>query len=99
MAKATITIRQALQYQLHQDSWFVATAVLFNRISAFYFEVIQARQRPHASNAGACFRSWRGFVVQPICQSLQARRGWAEALDVSWYRQVLPQPAALSFSV
>ncbi len=45
MAKATITIRQRLQYQPHQASWFAATAALFNRIAAFYFEVIQAHEQ------------------------------------------------------
>ena len=45
MAKATITIRQTLQYQPHQASWFAATAALFNRIAAFYFEVIQAHEK------------------------------------------------------
>src|SRR5258708_7432758 len=42
MAKAMITIRQGLQYRPHQASWFAATAALFNRVAAFYFEVIQA---------------------------------------------------------
>ena len=41
MAKATITIRQGLQYQPHQACWFAATTALFNRVAAFYFEVIQ----------------------------------------------------------
>jgi putative transposase len=45
MAKATITIRQGLQYQPHQASWFAATAALFNRVAAFYFEVIQAHEQ------------------------------------------------------
>jgi IS605 OrfB family transposase len=45
MAKATITIRQALQYPPHQASWFAATATLFNRVAAFYFQVIQAHEQ------------------------------------------------------
>ena len=45
MAKATITIRQELQYQPHQACWFAATAALFNRVAAFYFEVIQAHEK------------------------------------------------------
>ena len=45
MAKATITIRQGLQYQPHQASWFAATAALFNRVAAFYFEAIQAHEQ------------------------------------------------------
>src|SRR5215470_18002734 len=45
MAKATITIRQALQYQPQQASWFAARAALFNRVAAFYFEVIQAHEQ------------------------------------------------------
>jgi hypothetical protein len=40
-----ITLRQGLQYQPHQASWFVATAALFNRVAAFYFEVIQAHEQ------------------------------------------------------
>jgi hypothetical protein len=44
MAKATTTMRQGLQYQpLHAD-WFAQTQVLFNRVAAFYFEVIQAHE-------------------------------------------------------
>jgi hypothetical protein len=39
MAKATTTIRQGLQYQPHHAEWFAATATLFNRVAAFYFEV------------------------------------------------------------
>lgn len=45
MAKVTITIRQALQYQPHQVAWFAETGALFNRVAAFYFEVIQAHEK------------------------------------------------------
>jgi putative transposase len=44
MAKATTTIRQSLQHQPHQAAWFAATQALFNRVAAFYFEVIQAHE-------------------------------------------------------
>src|SRR5256886_6613556 len=44
MAKATITIRQSLQYQPAHADWFAATQVLFNQIAAFYFEVIAAHE-------------------------------------------------------
>ncbi len=44
MGKATTTIRQSLHYQpLHAD-WFTQTQALFNRVAAFYFEVIQAHE-------------------------------------------------------
>jgi putative transposase len=44
MAKATTTVRQRLQYQPQQAAWFAATQALFNRVAAFYFEVIQAHE-------------------------------------------------------
>ena len=40
-AKSTTTMRQILRYQPHQAAWFAATQTLFNRVCAFYFEVIQ----------------------------------------------------------
>ncbi len=44
MAKATTTIRQSLNYHApHADS-FAANQALFNRVVAFYFEVIQAHE-------------------------------------------------------
>jgi IS605 OrfB family transposase len=42
MAKATITIRQSLQYREGALDWFAATQRLFNLIAAFYFDVIAA---------------------------------------------------------
>jgi hypothetical protein len=36
MAKATITIRQRLQYGVAHANWFAATQRLFNQIAAFY---------------------------------------------------------------
>jgi len=45
MAKATITIKQSLQYQPHQASWFAATTALFNQVAAFYFSVIEAHEK------------------------------------------------------
>src|SRR5258706_13233703 len=42
MAKATTTIRQSLNYQPQQSDCFAAHQALFNRVVAFYFEVIQA---------------------------------------------------------
>jgi putative transposase len=44
MAKATATIRQAITSQPEHGAWFAATAALFNRVAAFYFEVIQAHE-------------------------------------------------------
>src|SRR5437667_12853977 len=42
MAKATTTIRQVLTHRPEHSAWFAATQALFNRVAAFYFEVIQA---------------------------------------------------------
>lgn len=44
MAKATTTIRQSLNYQPQHAAWFAANQALFNRVVAFYFEVIQAHE-------------------------------------------------------
>jgi putative transposase len=44
MAKATTTIRESLRYQPQHAEWFAANQVLFNRVVAFYFEVIQAHE-------------------------------------------------------
>jgi putative transposase len=44
MAKATITIRQSLQYRPTHADWFAATERLFNLVAAFYFEVIAAHE-------------------------------------------------------
>jgi hypothetical protein len=41
MAKATTTMKQSLQYAPQHAEWFAATQALFNRVVAFYFEVIQ----------------------------------------------------------
>jgi len=42
MAKATTTIKQVLNYEPAYAAWFAENAILFNRVCAFYFEVIQA---------------------------------------------------------
>jgi len=42
MAKATITIKQVLNYGPEHAAWFAANQVLYNRVCAFYFDVIQA---------------------------------------------------------
>jgi hypothetical protein len=44
MAKATTTIRQTLNHKLEHGAWFAANQALFNRVAAFYFEVIQAHE-------------------------------------------------------
>jgi len=44
MAKATTTLRQVLNYQPHHAAWFASTRDLFNRVTAFYFEVITAHE-------------------------------------------------------
>ena len=45
MAKATTTIRESLNYQLQHADSFAANQALFNRVVAFYFEVIQAHAK------------------------------------------------------
>src|SRR5436190_8243642 len=45
MAKATTTIRQVLNYQAEYAAWFAANQALFNRVCAFYFDVIQAHEK------------------------------------------------------
>ncbi len=45
MAKATTTIKQVLHYQPEHGAWFAANQALFNRVAAFYFEVIQAHEK------------------------------------------------------
>src|SRR2546429_4494168 len=42
MAKATTTIREALHYHPQHAAYFAAHQALFNRVVAFYFDVIQA---------------------------------------------------------
>jgi putative transposase len=44
MAKATTTIKQVLNYQAEHGAWFAANQALFNRVTAFYFGVIQAHE-------------------------------------------------------
>ena len=45
MAKATTTIRQVLNYQAEYGAWFAENAALFNRVCAFYFDVIAAHEK------------------------------------------------------
>src|SRR5437660_1794810 len=45
MAKATTTIRQVLSYQTEYSAWFAANAALYNRVTSFYFGVIQAHEK------------------------------------------------------
>jgi putative transposase len=45
MAKATTTIKQVLNYQAEHGAWFAANQALFNRVTAFYFGVIQAHEK------------------------------------------------------
>lgn len=42
MAKATKTIKEPLSYKRTHASYFAATKVLFNQVTAFYFKVIAA---------------------------------------------------------
>ena len=44
MAKAITTIRQSLNYQSQHADYLAANHALFNRVVAFYFEVIQAHE-------------------------------------------------------
>jgi len=45
MAKVTTTIKQVLNYQAEHGAWFAANQALFNRVTAFYFGVIQAHEK------------------------------------------------------
>src|SRR5436309_1517866 len=45
MAKATTTIKEVLNHKPEHGTWFVANQTLFNRVCAFYFEVIQAHKK------------------------------------------------------
>ena len=45
MAKAITTIRQSLSYQSQHADYLAANHALFNRVVAFYFEVIQAHEK------------------------------------------------------
>jgi putative transposase len=45
MAKAITTIRESLNYQSQHADYFVANQALFNRVVAFYVEVIQAHAK------------------------------------------------------
>jgi putative transposase len=45
MAKAITTITQRLTYHPQQADWFAANQALFNAVTAFYFEVIQAHDQ------------------------------------------------------
>src|SRR5258708_5605596 len=44
MAKATMTIKEALNYQPRHAQYFAANQSLFNRVVAFYFDCIQAHE-------------------------------------------------------
>ncbi len=44
MAKATKTIQHALVYKPTQSEWFHETHVLYNRVVAFYFDVVNAHE-------------------------------------------------------
>ena len=44
MAKATTTIRHMLNHELVHGTWLHANHALFNRVAAFYFDVIQAHR-------------------------------------------------------
>ena len=45
MAKATTTIKQTLNHEPDHGLWFAENAVLFNRVCAFYFDVIAAHEK------------------------------------------------------
>ena len=45
MAKATITVRQAINYRSDVHAYFAANQALFNRVASFYFDVIQAHSK------------------------------------------------------
>jgi hypothetical protein len=45
MAKATVTIRQTLNYRSDVQTYFAANQALFNRVASFYFDVIQAHSK------------------------------------------------------
>ena len=45
MAKAMKTIRESVHYPPQYAEYFAANQALFNRVVAFYFEVLQAHER------------------------------------------------------
>jgi hypothetical protein len=45
MAKAMTTIKQVLSYQPNHAQWFAENQALYNRVVAFYFEVINAHEK------------------------------------------------------
>lgn len=45
MAKATKTIQHALSYQSTHAAWFAENQAVYNRVVAFYFEVINAHEK------------------------------------------------------
>jgi len=45
MGKATTTIKQVLNYRPEHAAWFAENAALYNRVCAFYFDVIQAHSK------------------------------------------------------
>ena len=44
MAKATKTLQHTLSYQSHFADWFAETHMLYNRVVAFYFDIINAHE-------------------------------------------------------
>ncbi len=45
MAKATKTIQYALSYHATHAAWFTANQALYNRVVAFYFDIINAHEK------------------------------------------------------
>ena len=71
MAKATKTIREALQYPAQYAHYFAENAALFNRVVAFYFAVIQAHEGILALNNKA--------ATQGAIRSQTEQKGQEEA--------------------
>jgi hypothetical protein len=76
MAKATTTIKQTLHYQAEHAAWFAANQTLFNQVTAFYFDVIQAHEKVLELNSQEALRALeqlthattkRPHPVMPLC--------------------------------
>ena len=68
MAKATTTIRQMLNYRPDVQAYFAANQSLFNRVAAFYFDVIQAHSKVLGSlKQRSTHELWKSSLTPPRC--------------------------------
>ena len=101
MAKATTTIRSSLNYQSQHADSFAANQALFNRVVAFYFEVIQAHVKVLDLRAKEALTALETLThatsknrapvmaLSEIAQDVPAmfRRAAINALRTAWRRQ------------